>query len=71
MKSGTVRNYCNHARAFLVDRERLSGGVALNTLDVAAINDYVLRESQRLSVYSTQAVAWRCDRCCASCTSRD
>ena len=57
LKPGTVRSYCNHARAFLADRDRLSGGPALETLDVAVINDYLLRESQRLSVYSTQAVA--------------
>jgi integrase/recombinase XerD len=52
-----VRGYCNHARAFLADRDRVCGGLALAGLDVAAINDYLLRESRRLSVYSTQAVA--------------
>ena len=57
LKPGTVRNYCNHARAFLADRERLTGDLALGALDVAAINAYVLRESQRLSVSSTKAVA--------------
>jgi integrase/recombinase XerD len=57
LKPTTVRNYCNHARAFLGDRERLSGELALAALDVAAINDYVLRESRRVSVSSTQAVA--------------
>ena len=29
----------------------------MESLDVAAVNDYMLRESKRLSVYSTQAVA--------------
>jgi len=53
----TVRNYCNHARAFLVDRERRADGMALRVLDVAAINKYVLRESRRVSVSSTQAAA--------------
>jgi integrase/recombinase XerD len=57
LKASTIRNYCNHARDFLSDRERLSGRLALETLDVAAINDYMLRESRRVSVSSTQAAA--------------
>lgn len=57
LKPSTVRNYCNHVRAFLADRERVAGDPGLGALDVAAINDYVLRESQRLSVSSTQALA--------------
>ena len=57
LKPTTVRNYCNHARPFLADRERIAGELALAALDVAAINDYVLRESRRVSVSSTQAVA--------------
>lgn len=57
LKRGTVRSYCNHARSFLADRDRVCGGLALEALDVAAINEYLLRQSQRLSVYSTQAVA--------------
>jgi integrase/recombinase XerD len=57
LKPGTVRNYCNHARAFLADRECLTGELALAALDVAAINAYVLRESRRVSVSSTQAAA--------------
>jgi integrase/recombinase XerD len=57
LKPGTVRNYCNHARAFLADRERITADLALDALDVAAINAYVLRESQRVSVSSTQAAA--------------
>jgi integrase/recombinase XerD len=57
LKPTTVRNYCNHARAFLADRERLTGDLALGALDVAALNGYVLRESRRVSVSSTQAMA--------------
>jgi integrase/recombinase XerD len=57
LRPGTVRNYCNHVRAFLADRERFTGHLALAALDVAAINGYVLRESRRVSVSSTQAVA--------------
>jgi integrase/recombinase XerD len=55
VKPSTVRNYCNHARAFLADRERRAGDLALGRLDVAAINEYLLFESQRVSVSSTQA----------------
>ena len=57
LKSSTTRNYCNHARDFLADRERLIGGLGLETLDVAAINGYMWSESQRVSVSSTQAAA--------------
>jgi integrase/recombinase XerD len=53
----TVRNYCNHARAFLADRERIADDLALEALDPATINEYVLRESRRVSVSSTQAAA--------------
>ena len=57
LKSSTIRNYTNHARDFLADRERLLGELALAALDVAAINDYMLRESRRVSVSSTGAAA--------------
>jgi integrase/recombinase XerD len=57
VKASTVRNYCNHARDFLTDREQQFGGPALETLDVAAINDWMLRESRRVSVSSTGAAA--------------
>jgi hypothetical protein len=57
LKASTIRNYTNHARDFLADRERLVGGLALATLDVAVINDYMLRESRRVSISSTQAAA--------------
>lgn len=57
LKASTIRNYTNHAREFLADRERRLGGPALGTLNVAAVNDYMLRESRRVSVSSTQAAA--------------
>ncbi len=57
LKPTTVRNYCNHARPFLADRGRHTGELALAALDVAEINAYVLRESRRVSVSSTQAAA--------------
>src|SRR3954454_19736974 len=41
----TVRCYCNTARAFLADRERIAADLALGSLDVAAINDHLLRYS--------------------------
>ena len=50
----TLRGYCNTARAFLGDRERTSGDLALDALDLAAINDYVLRVSRRGSVSSAK-----------------
>jgi integrase/recombinase XerD len=56
LNPSTIRNYRNDARAFLADRERIAGNLALGALDVAAINEYVLRQSQRVSVCSTQAV---------------
>jgi integrase/recombinase XerD len=52
----TVRCYCNTARAFLADRERVAGDLALGALDVAAINDYLLRQSRRGSVCSAKAI---------------
>jgi integrase/recombinase XerD len=51
----TVRGYCNTARAFLTDREQRFGDLALSALDVAAINEYLLRASRRGSVCSTKA----------------
>src|SRR5688572_30674067 len=52
----TVRGYCNTARAFLADRERVVGDLALGGLDVAALNDYLLRRSRRGSISSSKAV---------------
>jgi integrase/recombinase XerD len=52
----TVRGYCNTARAFLADRERVAGDLALGALDVAAINDYLLGRSRRGSISSSKAV---------------
>ncbi|MGO9955499.1 MAG: site-specific integrase [Solirubrobacteraceae bacterium] len=57
VSSSTTRNYCNHARAFLADRERVADDLALVTLDPAVINEYLLRESRRVSVSATQAAA--------------
>jgi hypothetical protein len=36
LNPSTVRNYCNDARAFLADRERIAGDLALGALDDAA-----------------------------------
>jgi integrase/recombinase XerD len=52
----TVRGYCNTARAFLADREWVAAKLGLGALDVAAINEYLLRASQRGSVSSSKAV---------------
>ena len=52
----TVRGYCNTARAFLADRERVVGDLALGALDVAALNDYLLGRSRRGSISSSKAV---------------
>ena len=52
----TVRGYCNTARAFLADRERVPGDLALGALDVAVINDYLLRRSRRGSIASRSAI---------------
>lgn len=52
----TVRGYCNTARAFLADRERIAGDLALGALDVVAVNDYLLGRSRRGSIASSKAV---------------
>jgi hypothetical protein len=54
LKASTIRNYTQHARDFLADCERLLGELALTVLDVAAISDYMLRESRRVSVSSPE-----------------
>jgi site-specific recombinase XerD len=51
----TVRCYCNTARAFFADRDRIAGDLGLDALDVAAINAYLLRTSRRGSVSSAKA----------------
>src|SRR5919108_1677391 len=56
LASETVRGYCNTARAFLADRERIAGDLALGALDVAALNDYLLGRSRRGSISSSKAV---------------
>ena len=55
LNPSTVRNYCNDARVFLADRELVGGELALDRLDVAAINEYLLRRSRRGSVCSAKA----------------
>ena len=52
----TVRGYCNTARAFLAEREDACGELALEQLDSAAINEYLLRASARVSVCSAKAI---------------
>jgi integrase/recombinase XerD len=52
----TVRGYCNTVRAFLADRERIAGDLALGALDVAALNNYLLGRSRRGSIASSKAV---------------
>jgi hypothetical protein len=53
----TVRGYCNTARAFLANRQRIAADLALEALDAAAINEYLLRLSRRGSVCSAKAAA--------------
>jgi integrase len=56
----SVRNYVGVARAFLSDRERVNNGeLALFELDVAAVSEFVLRESQRCSVGSAKCMVTR------------
>jgi integrase/recombinase XerD len=52
----TVRGHRNAARAFLAEREAPGGALALRTLDVAAINAYLLRASARVSACSAKAI---------------
>ena len=51
----TVRCYGNAARAFLADRERTAGDLALGALDVAAVNGYLLRALRQGSAGSAKA----------------
>ena len=52
----TVRGYCNTARAFLAERQAPGGELALETLEVAAINAYLLGASARVSACSAKAI---------------
>ena len=56
LNRSTVRNYCNDARAFLAEREAARGELALEELDSAAINEYLLRASARVSVCSAKVI---------------
>jgi integrase/recombinase XerD len=70
LKPSTVRNCCNHVRALLADRERVTGALALDGLDVAA-STTTCGASHGASV-SPRRRQWPsgCGRCCASCTWR-
>ena len=59
LTASTVRNYVGVARAFLSDRERVHGGLALMELDGAAVSEFVLRESRRSSVGSAKCMVTR------------
>ena len=51
----TVRCYGNTARAFLADRERTAGDLALGALDVVAVNGYLLCALRQGSAGSAKA----------------
>ena len=70
LSQSTVRNYANVAREFLADRERRQGELALDELDAASVNAFVLREARRSSVGSAKCTVTRLRSLLASCTSR-
>jgi integrase/recombinase XerD len=55
----SVRNYVGVARAFLADRERARGELALTGLDAAAVSEFVSHESRRWSVGSAKCMVTR------------
>jgi integrase/recombinase XerD len=55
----TVRNYVGVARVFLAWRARTAGGLRLEELDVAAVNEFVLLEAQRSCVGSAKCMVTR------------
>lgn len=55
----TVRNYVGVARVFLAWRERTAGGLRLEELDVAAVNEFVLLEAQHSCVGSAKCMVTR------------
>ena len=57
--STSVRNYVDIARVFLDERQRRRGHLALEALDAAAINEFVLKEARRRKVAGTQCVVYR------------
>ena len=59
MARTSVRNYVDIARAFLAERQRRGGHLALDELDAAGINEFVLNEARRRKVAGTQCVVYR------------
>jgi site-specific recombinase XerD len=59
MASTSVRNYVDIARVFLDGRQRSRGHLALDELDAATINEFVLNEARRRKVAGTQCVVYR------------
>lgn len=59
LAASSVRDYVGVARAFLADWERVGCELALTELDAAAVSDFVLRESRRLSVGSAKCMVTR------------
>lgn len=59
MARTSVRNYVDIARVFFAERQRSRGHLALDELDAAAINEFVLNEARRRKVAGTQCVVYR------------
>ena len=59
MSRSTVRNYASVAREFFADREQRHGTLALDELDAASVNAFVLREARRTSVGSAKCTVTR------------
>jgi integrase/recombinase XerD len=59
LSRSSVRNYANVARGLFADLERRQGELALDELDAAAVNAFVLREARRSSVGSTKRTVTR------------
>jgi integrase/recombinase XerD len=57
--ASTVRNYVGVARVFLAWRERTAGGLCLERLDAAAVNEFVLLEARRSCVGSAKCMVTR------------
>jgi integrase/recombinase XerD len=59
MARTSVRNYVDIARVFLDEQHRRRGQLALDELDAAAINEFVLNEARRRKVAGTKCVVYR------------